>query len=179
MKRAWLITLPLLAMLPACQTAGPPLVAQGDVVVGQADSAEYLDRVASQPNVTEADAVTGMLLLLNSPKKMTFAQGVELLRQRKIISGQWSCRADREITRGKVAYMVYQVCNMTGGLTLQVFGPSERYCLRELQYRGLMAKGLSHTEVTGMEYVAILARADELRETGDVTEVMKNQEGAE
>lgn len=75
--------------------------------------------------------------------------------------------------------MIYQACNMTGGLTLGLLGPSRRYCLRELQYRGLMTKGLASTKVTGLEYVAILARADELRETGKVSQVMKDPEGAE
>ena len=75
--------------------------------------------------------------------------------------------------------MVYQACHMTGGLTLTLFGPSQRYCLKELQYRGLMTEGPSYNMVTGMEYVAILARADELRQTGKVSAVMKKEEGTE
>lgn len=80
MRRALWIALPLLgSALPACQVAAPGVIEQGQVSLGGTDSAEYLDRIASQPNVTEADAVGGMLLLLNRPDKMTFEQAVALL----------------------------------------------------------------------------------------------------
>ena len=75
--------------------------------------------------------------------------------------------------------MVYQACGLKGGLTLTLTGPSQRYCLKELQYLGLMSEGQVYNGVTGMEYVAILSRADELRQTGQVSDVMKREEALE
>ncbi len=160
--------------LTGCGTPG--VVAGGNVTLSGADSAQYLDKISSQPTVTEAQALEGIMLLLGQQRKLTFAECVKLLKDRHIVSQRWDFRAERPATRGKVAYMIYQACGMKGGLTLTLTGPSQRYCLRELQYRGLMAPGLPYNPVTGMEYVAILARADELRRTGRVSPVML-QEG--
>ncbi len=160
--------------LSGCGTPGA--VAGGNVTLPATNSAEYLDKISSQPTVTEAQALEGIMLLLDQQQKLTFAECVKLLKDRHIVSSQWDFRADRPMTRGKVAYMIYQACGMKGGLTLTLTGPSQRYCLRELQYRGMMAPGLPYNPVTGMEYVAILARADELRRTGRVSPVML-QEG--
>ena len=62
--------------------------------------------------------------------------------------------------------------------SLALTGPSQRYCLRELQYRGLMAPGIWYNDVTGMEYLAILTRADELRQTGKVSPIIIREEAS-
>ena len=95
----------------------------------------------------------------------------------KIASPCWDFDPEAPTTKGRVAYMIYQACDMSGGLTLTLAGPSRRYCLRELQYRGMMVEGASYNKVTGMEYVAILSRADELIQTGEVSETMKGSAG--
>ncbi len=162
-----------------CQPAKPPLL-QGEVMVGGRDSAAYLDAISSRPTVTEAEALEGILLVLGGQgEKRTFADAVEHLVGQGVVDPKWGHSAEREVTKGRVAYMVYQVCKIRGGLTLTLFGPSRRYCLKELQYRGLMSEGLTYTTVTGMEYVAILTRADEHRETGEVSDVLRRQEGVE
>ena len=56
--------------------------------------------------------------------------------------------------------------------TLQLTGPSQRYCLRELQYRRIIGPGFILSKVSGMELVAVLARADAIRTTGEVPEVL-------
>jgi hypothetical protein len=178
MKRAPLILLGLLAAA-GCRHAAGPMMVQGDVKLGGTDSAEYLDTLSSRETVTEAGAVEGILLLLGKEQKTTFAEAVAFLKEREIVGPRWSFRADRDVTKGRVAYMVYQACDLKGGLTLTLTGPSPRYCLKELQYLGLMTEGQTYNTVTGMEYVAILARADELRQTGQVSDVMKKEEAAE
>jgi hypothetical protein len=87
--------------------------------------------------------------------------------------------ADRPITKGRVAYMTYQACGFKGGLTLLLTGPSQRYCLKELQYKGLMSHGVTYNTVTGMEYLAILGRIDEFRQTGDVAGASAREGGQE
>ncbi len=167
------------AAAPGCQNPGPRVL-QGEVMVGGRDSAAYLDAMSSRPSVTEAEALEGMLLVLGDQgRKRTFADAVEHLVGQGVVDPKWHHSAEREITKGRVAYMVYQVSKIRGGLTLTLFGPSPRYCLKELQYRGLMSEGLTYTTVTGMEYVAILTRADEQRETGEVSDILRKQEGVE
>ncbi len=75
--------------------------------------------------------------------------------------------------------MTYQACRIKGGLTLQLTGPSQRYCLKELQYRGLMSPGVAYNTVTGMEYLAVLGRIDEYRQTGKVAGAADREGGQE
>ncbi len=137
-------------------------------------SAGYLDRIASQETVSQDDAMRGILMLLDGQDEAeTFAQRVSKLRQRGIVPESWDSRGDRPITRGKMAYMVYQAANVPGGVTLTLLGPSQRYCLRELQYQGFITEESAwYGEVTGMEFVAILTRADAFMETGEVPRVL-------
>jgi hypothetical protein len=164
------------AALGSCQAPQPPPVQQGAVKLSLSDSAAYLDRLSSRPTVSQAEAVQGILMVLGEKKDLSFAEAVGLLRSRRIADPAWTFQPDRAVTRGQVAYMVYQGLALRGGLTLTVLGPSQRYCLRELQYRGLMSAGVPYNIVTGMEYVAVLTRADELRQTGKVSEVLIYQE---
>ena len=143
----------------------------GGDATGPADenSAEYLDRISTQGEVTENDACSGMLLLLGGEDQAgTFAKRVESLKQRKLVSPSWEHNASRALTRGRLAYMICQACKIDGGIILRLFGPSERYCLRELQYMEMMGTGTDYGQVSGMELVAVLTRADVYIRTGKV-----------
>ena len=171
------ILLPALLVVPACQPS--TVVVGGQMKLADSDSAAYLDRTSSQPTVTEAQALNGLLLMLGEKADMSFEQAVALVKQRKIADACWDFQADRPVTRGRVAYMIYQACRLPGGLTLTLTGPSQRYCLRELQYQGFMSQGLPYNTVTGLEYVSVLTRADEYRQTGKVSEVLAPGPGEE
>ena len=170
-------------VLASCGTGGEaPKVLGGDIKLSGTDSAAYLDDISSMPTVTEAKAMQGILLVPDkSPrgKETTFAEAVAVLKERKIVDANWDFQAGREITKGKVAYMTYQACGIRGGLTLTLTGPSRRYCLKELQYRGIMSSGVSYNTVTGMEYLAILGRIDEFRQTGRVAGASAREGGQE
>lgn len=136
-------------------------------------SAEFLDRISSQNRVSEDEALHGVLLLLDGEDPCeNFEQRVHKLAQRKIVSSNWSYNGDEAITRGKLAYIIYQACNLSGGVTVTVTGPSQRYCMRELQYQNIMVAGAFYYPVDGMEFVAVLTRADALLETGEVPQVL-------
>lgn len=143
---------------------GPP----GPLPAGEG-SPGFLDRMASQTNVSEDDAMRGMLLLVDDEDKAAgFEQRVASLRGRGIVAQRWDCQARRCLTKGRLAYMIYQACKIPGGLMLQLTGPSQRYCLRELQYRGIIAAGTPTSRVGGMEFVAVLTRAAEYIRTGKI-----------
>jgi len=174
MKPLWGLLAAMMLCCTSCQRPGAaPAVENGDVMLSGADSAEFLDRMSSRATVTEAEALEGIRLVLQKEDKVSFAKAIDELQADGIVSKQWRFKADGHATKGLVAYMVYKVCNIPGGLTLTVFGPSRRYCLKELQFRGLMGEGLSYNTVTGMEFVSVLTRADEYRETGKVSRVLR------
>jgi len=165
--------------LTSCQPTGKvPRIENGEQKLTlQTDSAAYLDYISSKPTVTQADAIKGILLLLGEKRQMTFAQAVKTLLDKRIVSPNWQFNPTKPITKGQVAYMAYQLCRMTGGLTILLTGPSCRYCLKELQYRGIMSPGMPYNSVTGMEYVAILGRVDEYLQTGTVSGAEQREGG--
>jgi hypothetical protein len=132
------------------------------------DSAAYLDRMGSLKGcVNENDAMRGILLLLDGEdKSANFTERVNKLASRGIVDRSWTFDASRPLTRGKMAYMVCQTCDIDGGVIMTVLGPSTRYCLRELRYKGIVVKPYEYGEVTGLEYVAVLSRADNYVNTG-------------
>ncbi len=159
-------------LLAGCE---PPGITGAEAKLPEGEqSPGFLDRISSQETVSENDAMRGLLMLLSGQDEaQTFTQRVEDLQKRGVVSSSWSFQADRPITKGRLAYMIYQACKIPGGVILTLAGPSQRYCLRELQYRGMMAQGTFYTSVSGMEYVAVLSRADTWLETGDIPAIIR------
>jgi len=135
--------------------------AEAKLTEGESSPA-FFDRMTSQKTVSENDAMRGMLFLLDGEDKAeTFRQRVETLTERGVVAASWHHRAERPLTRGKLAFMVYQACKVRGGVILTLSGPTRYYCLRELQYQGMMGKGMMWSNVTGMEYQGAIGLADE------------------
>jgi len=164
------------AIIAGAGCAGPA----GTIASPQAElpanesAAAFLDRVSSIPQVSENDAMRGILLLVDGQDKAeTFQDKIGLLQQKAIVPSGWDFDADRAITRGKLAYMIYKACQLSGGVTLTLFGPSQWYCLKELQYQGFVSPGPVLGPVTGMEYVAVISRADSYLASGQIPEVLR------
>ncbi len=172
-KYAATVTVALIAAgLAGCETPGITNP-QAKLAAGE-ESPGFIDRVSSQNTVSENDAMRGALMLLDGKDTdRVFRQRVEVLKSRGIVPNRWRFTADKPITRGKLAYMIYQVCKVPGGVILALTGPTQRYCLRELQYRGFIASGAWYTPVSGMEFIAVLNRADTYLQTGEVPAIMK------
>jgi len=161
-----------------CRPAPERIAGREAILAADDGSAGYLDRISSQRTVSENDAFRGVLMLLEIDDAAdTFGRRVEKLTGRGIADRAWRFDADRPITKGKVAYMIYQACRVPGGVILTLTGPSQRYCLRELQYQGFMSAGTMFTPVSGGEYVAVLSRADSCRRTGQVPEIVDTSGG--
>lgn len=159
------------AALAGCATGGVKIAHPDAACPADEDSAAFLDRMSDQTHVTENDAMHGMLILLDDGRDhaKTFKQRVELLEARRIVDETWRHNAGRPLTRGKLAFMVYRATNFPArSITLSLFGASRRYCLRELRYNRMMGPGAEGSPVTGMEFTAVLDRAEIYRRTGQV-----------
>ena len=167
----------LAVWMAGCSAAGAPRVAMPDATLLDDDgSPGFLDRIASAGTVSENDAMRGLLMLMDGQDTCkTFKQRVDNLAARRIVGQTWRFDAAHPLTKGKLAYMIYQACNVPGGLILTLTGPSQRYCLRELQYRGMMSEGFGTTDVSGMEFVAVMTRADSYRRTRAVPDVISGR----
>ncbi len=172
----------LASMAAASGCGDPTLNVSGGQAALPADegSPGFLDRVASGPTVSENDAFRGVLMLIEGDDPAeTFQQRVRTLAESGVVDSTWSFDADRPMTKGKLAYMICQACDIRGGVILHATGPSQRYCLRELQYLRMMSAGPPYAEVTGMEYVAVLTRADTYRRKQDIPVIMETKAGGE
>ena len=137
-------------------------------------AAAFLDRMSSQSSVSENDAMRGVLLLTDGEDRATnFNQRIRILTERGILPGEWDYDAARAITYGRLAYMIYHASRLRGGLTLTLFGPSQWYCLRELQYQRFIAPGAVYADIPGMEFVAVIGRSDAYLQTGEVPQVLE------
>jgi len=138
------------------------------------NSAAFLDRISSQDTITENDAMRGILMLDGADKAGTFKQRVDLLLGKNVLNPKGDYDASRELSRGKLARMICRACGLSGGIILRLTGSSERYCLRELQYRQMMTPGSASTKVSGMEFASVLTRADIYKRTRRFPDMVGN-----
>jgi LysM repeat protein len=113
--------------------------------------------LAAKPNATFEDAVRAFYeLSAQAPPSGAFDQLARALADRKIIREEWISSPQDKLTRGRVAYMLCRSCSIRGGVTMTVFGPSERYAFRECVYLGVWPGGNQRDYVTGGELMGVL-----------------------
>jgi len=175
MQRGWIWAVAaVLAVAAGGCRQGPAKITGGDAALppGEA-SAEFLDRVERQGSVSQNDAMRGLLLLLDGQDKaQSFRQRAQTLTGRGIVPTNWEPDAMKPITRDQLAYMVCTALKIQGGVWHTLLGHNRRYCLQELQYQGFLAPGLGNTEVSGSEFVAVMARADAYLQHGEIPKAL-------
>jgi hypothetical protein len=86
-----------------------------------------------------------------------------------IIPGDWVYKRESPVTKGMLAYMLCKVLDIKGGLTMRIFGTSQRYALRECKWIGLITRASSAKEyVSGKELLAIFTRASVYKKEGSL-----------
>jgi len=160
--------------LGGCASSGLTVAGENATLPKGENSAAFLDRMSSQDTVTENDAMRGILMLDGGDKTGTFKQRVDSLIGKKVLDPKGNYDASRELSRGKLARMICSACGLSGGLILRLTGPSERYCLRELQYRQMMTPGSASTKVSGMEFASVLTRAEIYKRTRRFPDMVGN-----
>lgn len=170
----WFLAATCVVVASGCASQSPRIASSAAVLPAGESSAAFMDRVSALPTVSENDAMRGILLLIDGKDQAeNFQQRIDALSKRGILPKGCSFAAGKAITNGKLAYMVYQACKIRGGATLTLFGPSQWYCLRELQYQRFITHGGVLGVVAGMEFVAVVGRADAYLQTGEVPEELR------
>ncbi len=142
------------------------LLAQGIRTELHADNA-FFRVLAAKPNATMEDAVKAIYMLNvkeSLSEKMTFTEICDILLQKKLIKRSYAKDPDRLVNRGQMAYMICKAIGIKGGLTMRLFGVSERYGYRECVYLGLIPAGTRADKISGSEMLGILAHAMDYRE---------------
>lgn len=128
---------------------------------------EFLRRLSDLGDrpVTFADGCKAIYLLKTDAFPIMSHEEVRnaLIRD-KIIPETWKYPEDKILLKGEYAYMLCQVLELEGGLSMHIFGPTERYCLNECIYRGLLLRGRTYDAVTGKEIIGSIQRAVDYKE---------------
>ena len=62
------------------------------------------------------------------------------------------------LRRGLAAYMFQRALKIRGGIAWHLFGPTQRYALKELVHRGIMADGHVQDLISGEELIQIMGQ---------------------
>jgi len=122
----------------------------------------YFRELVNKGNASCFDAfrVASLLKTGNDDPATTFDSLKDSLFKDRIIPGDWSKKkADNFINRGEMAYMLFNILKLKGGLSVKIFGVSCRYAFRECVDKKLMASGYPNQVISGEELISILDAA--------------------
>lgn len=122
----------------------------------------FLNELYSKKTAQFSDAlkVVTILLRIYDPNR-DFAADLAILRDKGIIFRSISKRAEAAtlLDKGTAAYMFSQALGIKGGIWMRLFGPSPRYCLRELILADIMQASGIRELTSGQELVGMFTRA--------------------
>lgn len=130
----------------------------------QGDEAEleYLEALESQRVVTNHDALHGLLLLADgADSHETYEQRLADARQRGWLAPDATPEANESAAIGMMAMAACEILAIKGGLTMRLFGPSPRYCTRELIFLDILPPRTEHQSLSGLEFIDLLGRVED------------------
>ncbi|MAT82572.1 MAG: hypothetical protein CMJ29_13130 [Phycisphaerae bacterium] len=143
---------------------------------------DFWDTLATQSVVTNDDALHGLLLLADGKDDCeTYECRYEAGVQKGWFEGSWGGMppANQSAKTGWIAVAGCRILEIKGGLTMQLFGDSPRYCSRELTFMGLLPAVSENEALTGLEFTAFVDNIED-RQRLDVAlkarEALKKQQ---
>lgn len=123
--------------------------------------AQFFMLLGRKPVASLNDGYQAVAMLVRGDGELLSPEACRaLLVGRKVARASWGSDPKAALTKGKLAYMVCQALGIKGGLTMRLFGPSERYALFECLHLDLMVGGATYQNCTGGELVGVIDRAD-------------------
>lgn len=151
-----------LAAAGGCATRQSAESSAVDAFPGADQDIEFMAKVEAMPAVTNNDMLHALLLVANGvDPAATYEERVLLARQKGWVGKAWDEPANESATAGDLAMAGCRLGGIEGGLTMQVFGPSGRYCLRELESRGILPSRTAGQSISGPEFRDFLNQLDQ------------------
>jgi len=141
----------------------------------------YFRELVNKGNATYYDAcrVISILRTGHDDAAATFEQLRSALLKAGIIPAELEeKKSDDFLNRDELAYMLFKVLKMKGGLTIRLFGLSERDAFRECVDKKLMAGGYPNQTLSGEELINILTEAEKYQEANTPAQPEKKAEQA-
>ena len=158
-------SLPLLAcvwLLCACQTYMMKSSAVDQFPAPQQEI-EFLDALEDMPAVTNNDALHGFLILEDGKDSSNDYQDrvVEGVR-RKWLSSSFDEQANAAAHVGWMAGAGCRIMKIRGGLTMMIFGPVDRYAVKELIYMDILPLRTDNQSLSGAEFIDYINRLERI-----------------
>jgi len=123
---------------------------------------DFWDGLAEADLVSNHDALHALLLYYgDAGASSDFPSRLAAARERGWVDPERPLPENETARVGWIARAVCLEAGIEGGLTMRVFGPSERYSLRELNYLGWLPNMSRHQAVSGPQLIALLSRAED------------------
>jgi len=129
---------------------------------GDQDTPDFWSEVAVATVVTNDDALHGLYLLADGTDPFgSFPDRAREARERGWVGGE-ELAAREAAHYGAIAVAIYDILHLRGGVTLRIFGPSQRYCARELASQGIAPARSEQQSLSGLEFIDLMRRCQEL-----------------
>lgn len=123
---------------------------------------EFWHTLATRPVTSNDEAFHGLLLYLDQRDDAPDYTGrVGVLQERGLLPMKFNRPADEAVTRGTLAVALVRAMDIKGGLTMRVFGPSQRYATRELMAMNLYPLSSPHQTFSGSEFIGVIGRMED------------------
>lgn len=120
--------------------------------------------LATRPVTCNDEAFHALLLYVDSKDDATDYDGrIKALRARGMLPAGFNAPANEAVSRGVLAYALVKMLGIQGGWVMHVFGPSERYAVRELMYEGMYPPSSPQQTFSGTEFLGIMGKAEDYR----------------
>ena len=127
---------------------------------------EFWHTLADRPVTSNDEAFHGLILFIDGEdNNKDYAARVEQLSARQMLPSGFDEPGEEAVKRGTVAGAFTRVLEVTGGVSMQLFGPTPRYAARELQYMRLFPQGSPHQTLSGREFLGVIGRIEDHQRT--------------
>ena len=141
------------------------------------DDFDFWDGLAEEPVVSNDDAFHALILMEDGRDPSADFEG------RMALAGEkgWLAGTDQpldpneSVSVGVLSVAGCRILDIKGGLTMQLFGDSPRYCTRELNAMGVLPGLTPNEALTGLEFISFI---DSIEERDRLQRAWKRQEAA-
>lgn len=123
----------------------------------------YFTQLLSQNVAHNSDAFQVLVILLGEDERLRNVEAqFQFLKEQRVIHPviKGPDDFDKPLTKGIAAYMILKALKIKGGITLRLFGISQRYAFNELIYQDIMYPGYNMYDVmSGQELILTLTNA--------------------